>query len=367
MDEAYSGVRWSGSHGEWEYGGAMPLTGAVRTAKRAPLLQMVKTALATILAWIVAGALIPDGPAPVFAAIAAMLVVQPSLNQSLTKGVERSVGVIAGVVLASALALAFGSATWVVLIATAAALALAWGLRMTMGSANQVAISALLVLAIGAGTVDYALARILETFIGAIIGIVVHLALVPPVALVPARRALDNFGEEIARSLERLSADLSHPRSPKQLEALMIDTRRPHRVREETYEALSEAEDSLALNPRGRRHRDEVAGLRQTVDIFALIATQVLGMARAYVDQYDEGVHSELAVRGIAEELRRAAHDTRRQVRLTLAEPSSPYVEEAPALTAPLTLGAPSGMRWILIGSLMEDLRRIREELGART
>src|SRR3546814_7359841 len=29
-----------------------------------------------------------------------------------------------------------------------------------------------------------------------------------------------------------------------------------------------------------------------------------------------------------------------------------------------LTLGAPSGMRWILIGSLMEDLRRIREELG---
>src|SRR3546814_7340103 len=96
--------------------------------------------------------------------------------------------------------LAFGSATWVVLIATAAALALAWGLRMTMGSANQVAISALLVLAIGAGTVDYALARILETFIGAIIGIVVHLALVPPVALVPARRALDNFGEEIARS-----------------------------------------------------------------------------------------------------------------------------------------------------------------------
>src|SRR3546814_13566353 len=138
MDEAYSGVRWSGSHGEWEYGGAMPLTGAVRTAKRAPLLQMVKTALATILAWIVAGALIPDGPAPVFAAIAAMLVVQPSLNQSLTKGVERRVGVIAGVVLASALALAFGRPTRGVLIATALALALSSGLRLTQGSAPRV-------------------------------------------------------------------------------------------------------------------------------------------------------------------------------------------------------------------------------------
>src|SRR3546814_18576191 len=111
MDEAYSGVRWSGSHGEWEYGGAMPLTGAVRTAKRAPLLQMVKTALATILAWIVAGALIPDGPAPGFAAISAMLLVPPSLNQYLTKGVERSGGGTAGIVSTSAPALPFGQPT----------------------------------------------------------------------------------------------------------------------------------------------------------------------------------------------------------------------------------------------------------------
>ena len=54
-----------------------------------------------------------------FAAIAALLVVQPSLNQSLGKALERSVGVIAGVVIASALALAFGQSTWVVVLAVA--------------------------------------------------------------------------------------------------------------------------------------------------------------------------------------------------------------------------------------------------------
>ena len=79
----------------------MRLTAAVRASARDPLLQVVKTVLATIVAWVVCDLLIPDGPPPVFGAIAAMLVVQPSLNQSLAKGVERSVGVVAGVLLAT--------------------------------------------------------------------------------------------------------------------------------------------------------------------------------------------------------------------------------------------------------------------------
>ncbi|WP_235736036.1 FUSC family protein [Nocardioides alcanivorans] len=344
----------------------MQFTAAFRATKRAPLLQLVKTALATMLAWVIAGLLIPDGPPPVFAAIAAMLVVQPSLNQSLTKGVERSVGVIAGVTLASGLGIAFGDDPWVVLIAVVAALGLAWGMRMTTASANQVAISALLVLAVGASTTEYAVDRVVETFIGAFIGIIVHLALVPPVALNPARRALNDLGEGIAASLERLARALQSRHTAQELQELMESARLLHPLRDAADEALDAAEDSLALNPRGRHHRDDLAALRQSVDNFRLIVTQVLGMTRAYVDQYDDEVSSEPAVRGIAEELRRAAHDTRRQLRLTLADPYTTFTETSPALTAPLSLSAPKGMRWILVGSLMEDLRRIREELGAR-
>ena len=121
---------------------------ALRTSRRAPFLQVAKSAIATVAAWLIAGWLIP-GPPPVFAAIAALLVVQPSLNQSLGKALERSVGVIAGVVIASCLALAFGQSTWVVVLAVAVGLLIAWALRMTSASANQVAISALLVLALG--------------------------------------------------------------------------------------------------------------------------------------------------------------------------------------------------------------------------
>lgn len=345
----------------------MRFTAAFRATEREPLLQLVKTALATTLAWVVADFLVPDGPPPVFAAIAAMLVVQPSLNQSLTKGVERSVGVIAGVVLASALAVMFGDSSWVVLVAVVAALASAWGLRMTTGSANQVAISALLVLAMGASTPGYATYRILETFIGAFIGIVVHLALVPPVALAPARRALGGLGEEIAAALERLAEALSSTQTWDELQELMAEARRLHRLRDFVDEALDHAEDSLALNPRSRHHREDLAAMRDSVQDLRLIVTQVLGMTRAFVDQYDDGVSTEPAVEGIAEELRRAAHDTRRKLRLTFADRYTEFTETAPALTAPLMFRAPSGMRWILVGSLMEDLRRIREELGART
>lgn len=346
----------------------MGLTTAVRASKRDPLLQMVKTALATMLAWVVADLLISDGPPPVFAAIAAMLVVQPSLNQSLTKGVERSAGVVAGVMLATGLGMLFGGASWVVLLAVSAALALSWALRLTPGSANQIAISALLVLAIGASTPDYALVRVIETGIGAVIGIVIHLALVPPVALAPARVALEGLGEETAQSLERLADALVSKKTRPGRLLLLADARRLHTYRDEATEALDEAEDSLHLNPRARRYRSELTALRESLDLLTKIGTQVRGMTRAYVDHYDDEVRHEPIVAGIAEELLRAAHDTRLHLRLAMPDVADEHFEEtAPALTAPLDVSAPDGMRWILIGSLMEDLRRIRHELGAQS
>ncbi|WP_347354600.1 FUSC family protein [Intrasporangium sp.] len=73
----------------------MRVTATFRANRRSPLLQVLKSAVATVAAWLLAGWLLP-GPLPVFAAIAALLVVQPSLNQSFAKAVERTVGVIVG-------------------------------------------------------------------------------------------------------------------------------------------------------------------------------------------------------------------------------------------------------------------------------
>src|SRR5918994_2138229 len=202
----------------------MNFTATFRATKRVPLLQVLKAAVATIAAWLVAGWLIP-GPLPVFAAIAALLVVQPSVNQSFGKAIERSIGVILGVVIATGISFAFGQSSWIILLAIVVAMLVAWALKMTPGTSNQVAISAMLVLALGSSSPEYALDRVLETLIGAAIGIIVKALIVPPVAVAPARGEVALLGGELAASVDRLAHALEHPRSRAQLETLMIEAR----------------------------------------------------------------------------------------------------------------------------------------------
>lgn len=348
----------------------MDTLSAVRAARRSPLLQLVKTAIATVGAWLLTGTLIPEGPPPVFAAIAALLVVQPSLNQSYLKAIERSAGVIVGVVVASLIAWALPEPAWSLPLAIVAALAVAWTVRMTAGSTNQVVISALLVIAMGASTPGYAVDRAVETVIGAALGFVVNLVLVPPVAVAPARRSLESLGEELASSLERLADALIRPLERGDREELLITARLLRPMRERTDAALLALEESLTLNPRGRRHREELAELTALRDRFGPVATQTIGMTRAFYDHYDDAIADDPIVQDIAEQLRRAAHDVRylthRSAHDGDASATQDQDEAVPALTSPLRVLMPTGSHWVLIGSLLEDLRRVHEELTAR-
>ncbi len=336
----------------------MRIPPALRAPRRGPLLQVVKSAVATIGAWLLAGWLI-QGPAPVFAAIAALLVVQPSLNQSITRAIERSVGVIAGVLIASVLGILLGPGTAVILLAAAVALLTAWALKMTPATTNQVAISAILVLALGTATPGYALDRVLETLIGAAIGFGVNLAIVPPVAVSPARERIADLSAELAAALDRLADALTTPRTRAEREELLLTARLLRPMRDAAEAALDEATDSLAFNPLGRRNRAELERLRSLLEVFTPVTTQVIGMTRAVYDRYDPDISAEPAVRAIADQLRRAAHDIRLRADGPVAAASEPA-----ALTRPLQIAAPSAEHWILVGSLLVDLHRIHENLG---
>ncbi|ANJ28146.1 FUSC family protein [Agromyces aureus] len=341
----------------------MSVLANLRTSRRLPVLQVLKTSVATIAAWLIAGALIP-AQLPVFAAIAALLVVQPSVNQSLGKGIERSIGVLLGVIVASALAFAFGAYSWVVLVAVLIAMLIAWALKMAPATGNQVAISAMLTLALGAATPNYALDRVLETVIGAAIGIIVNAAIVPPVAIAPARREAALLGSELAASADRLAAALETEQSRPQIEALMIEARLLRPVRDAAVDAIAAGTESLTLNPRRSAHREELAQLGSLIDQLNPIVTQLIGMTRAFADRYDASLHDEPTVKAIAEQLHRVAHDIRLAARVAEPEPE-PMTSMVPALTSALVVRPPTSSHWILIGSLLEDLRRIREELGA--
>ena len=324
--------------------------------------------MAIVLAWLVAQLLIP-GELPIFAAIAALLVVQPSINQSLGKAIERTLGVVGGVLIAYGIGLLFGTSSWIVLLAVVLCIFLAWAFRLNPGSSNQVPISAMLVLAIGATSPSYAIDRIVETFIGAGIALVVNVLIVPPVLLVPAHDSLTMLAREVASTLDRVANALRRPETNATLAEMMIEARLLRPMLASAEKAIVQAEESLTLNPRQNSYRVILEAEVVRYERLKALVTRSIGMTRALHDHYDDTLHLEPTVQALSLELERAAHDLR-----LLARQDERPDERVPAekewkladdfaLTAPLVIAAPPPQHWILIGSLMEDLRRVREEI----
>jgi uncharacterized membrane protein YccC len=344
------------------------ITTTVRTTTRIPFVQVVKTSVAAIIAWFVCIALLP-AQLPIFATIAALLVVQPSINQTFGKAVERSLGVITGVLLALILGLALGTSSGVVLLAVVVAVLVGWVFRLTPGSSTQIPISAMLVLAIGQLSPVYAVDRIVETILGAAIGVVVNIVIAPPVLHEASRRAVVGLAGDCAAALDRLAAALSEPVDREELDRMLA---RARELRPRHTKAVAEVDrglESLTLNPLRRRHRALLEADRELLATLTVLVNRVVGMTRAVHDRYDPSLAEEPVVRGIATELTRAAHDVRLLAEHALpgdgradrADGADP--REEPALTAPLVVLQPSEEHWILIGSLLEDIRRIRSEI----
>ncbi|MET4705110.1 aromatic acid exporter family protein [Frigoribacterium sp. UYMn621] len=338
----------------------MRLMASLRASSRSPLLQVLKTSVAAIIAWLICTVTLGQ-PLPIFAAIAALLVVQPSVNQSLAKGIERSVGVIFGVVLAYAAGILFGHSSWIVLGIIVVSLLVAWALRLSPGSANQIPISAMLVIAIGTNTPGYAVNRVIETVIGAIVGLAVNAIIVPPVLLTPAHGAVVRLAERVADTLSSFATALRTPQNAQELAAMLTSARQLPALRNSATDALVRADESLMLNPRRVRYREALERDRDLLDTLGILVTRVTGMARALHDNYDTGLADDRFVGSIALELDRAAHDLRLLARDTPSTEPTPITAELPALTAPLVIALPDPDNWILVGSLLEDLRRVRE------
>ncbi|AWB89427.1 FUSC family protein [Salinibacterium hongtaonis] len=337
----------------------------VRATARAPVIQVVKTSVAIIVSWLICAPLLSQ-PLPVFAAIAALLVMQPSVTQSLSKGIERSLGVILGVVLAYGAGLLFGHSSFVVLILIVVAIVLSWALRLSPGSANQIPISAMIVLAVGGGdNPAYAAERIIETIIGAVVALIVNMAIVPPVQVAPAVTSVKRLAAQVAESLDALADALMTVTPRDQLSAMLTHARSLRPLQKSAAEAISNAEESLLLNPRSAKHRAQLARLRDLLSRLDVLVTRAIGMTRAVHDHYDAGLPQEPIAASIARELTRAAHDLRLLAEIATASEKapSPTVVEPPALTSPLSVAAPHPEHWILIGSLLEDLRRVREAI----
>lgn len=337
----------------------------VQTKKRIPFLQLAKTIIATLLAWFAALAVYPSEQ-PIFAAIAAIIVIQPSINQSLGKAIERSTGVILGVAIALGASLIFGTPSWLVLVSIMVAFIAGWIFKFTPGTANQIAISAMLVIAIGSATPEYALGRIVETIIGATIAFIVNAVIVPPVPIGPSQQAIATLGANIAEILEDIGSVLRRETSYEVLSNIHSRARELRPQLDQAQATLRAAQESLRFNVFKGSHAAELDSQQHLLEQLAVLVTRAIGVARGVRDNYDETVIAEPGIAQIAEEFIRSGHDLRLLVRdagLPATNQAHPDTQELPALTEPIRLSPPSGFNWILIGFLMENLRRIRDEI----
>ncbi|WP_347753729.1 FUSC family protein [Agrococcus sp. ProA11] len=339
--------------------------GRLMTEQQSSWLQVLKVVIAIALSWL-ASQLLLGVEVPVFAAIAALLVVAPSVNQSLGKGIERSFGVLGGVVLAWLATLVLPTGPLLVLAVTVVAVILARLLRLAPMAANQLPISAMILLALGAGSGPlFGAERIVETIIGAVIALAINLLVVPPVHHEPAERAMRELAHAIADAYARVDRSLTAGAASEHL----LEEARALRGRVQAARAAMDAlEDSTQLNPRTKRLRARLERDERLLLTLTVLANRVIGMSRSIADRLDASLVDDPTVLRIASEARRIAHETRALVDLHAHDDGRTITMprlDGEMLTKPIPMPEPHPQHWVLIGALLEDVRQARESLEA--
>ncbi|MBW8485671.1 FUSC family protein [Actinomadura sp. PM05-2] len=259
----------------------MPLQ--VSSERQRTVVRIARLTLTSMAAYLLALRVLPEGsPAPLLAPLTALLVVQFSLYETIRSGFWRVVAVTSGVVLAVLFATTVGFSWWSLTLTILAALVVGHVLP-TGDQMLEVPISAMLIFAIGAANEAAAWDRILETLIGAGVGLAASL-LLPPVRVRPAAEAVQDLADRLSRLLDTVDDQLRAGLHADQADAWQRDAERLFADIGRADRELTAAEDSLRFNPRARRLIDAGAALRNGVETMEHFTLSLRGLTRALAD-----------------------------------------------------------------------------------
>lgn len=245
------------------------------------VVQTVRSAAAATIAYVVALQFSPE-VAPLTAPLTALLVVQVTLYSTITTGVRRVNSVVAGVLLAIAFSAIVGLTWWSLGLLILASLAVGHLVRVSE-FVPEVAISAMLVLGV-TRVGDTAWARVLETVIGAVIGLGCNLLFAPPVWVGAAGESIEDLARRM-RQLMLLVGEEAGGRTPVAYAAERLhEARRLDHDIVEVDAALKQAEDSLRLNPRVREGLLHRVVLRTGLDTLEICTVVLRVLARSLTD-----------------------------------------------------------------------------------
>ncbi|WP_431676877.1 FUSC family protein [Kitasatospora sp. KL5] len=221
-------------------------------------------------------------PAPLTAPLTALLIVQVTVYSTLKTSIRRVNSVIVGVLIAIGFSAVVGLSWWSLALTILASLVVGHFVRVDE-FVNEVAISAMLIL----GTTQLASQawdRVLETLIGAGVGLAFNVVFAPPVWVDTAGEAVEGLARRARHLLLEIADELGGPAPVEQAAARLHEARRLDQAIADVDAALRQAEDSLRLNPRVSEGLLSRIVLRTGLDTLEICVVVIRVLTRSLTD-----------------------------------------------------------------------------------
>ncbi|MGC5345629.1 FUSC family protein [Streptomyces sp. DT24] len=278
-----------------------PMINLVRRTTEPVAAQTLRSTAAAVIAYVVALWTLPQ-PAPLTAPLTALLVVQVTLYATLTTGIRRVNAVVVGVLIAIGFSSLVGLTWWSLGLTIFTALIVGRLVRVSE-FVPEVAISAMLVLGV-AQVADTAWDRVLETLIGAGVGLMFNLLFAPPVWVQTAGTSIDRLAREMGEMLRAMGDETGELVPAPQAAARLHKARRLDHDIVEVDASLRQAEESLRLNPRVRQGLLYRVVLRTGLDTLEICAVVLRVLTRTMTDLAKARTDEELFPEDVAASLR---------------------------------------------------------------
>ncbi|KJY31097.1 membrane protein, partial [Streptomyces sp. NRRL S-444] len=303
------------------------------------------------------------------------------LYTTLTTGIRRVNSVVAGVLVAIGFSALVGLTWWSLGLVILTSLVVGHLVRVDE-FVPEVAISAMLVLGV-TQVAATAWDRVLETLIGAVVGLLFNLFLAPPVWVAPASEAITSLAGRMRNLLVHLGDELHQHTPVEQAAARLHEARRLDNDIAHVDSALRQAEDSLRLNPRVKEALLFRLVLRTGLDTLEICAVVLRVCCRTLTDlaktRTDGPLFSDHLAQALRELFGHMAMALEHFAVLITAQITASAEEAEVRLTQELAAARISRERaahllqeearsrpetWQLYGALLAEADRVLDELG---
>ncbi|GGT25629.1 FUSC family protein [Streptomyces tanashiensis] len=354
--------------------------GLLARLRRDPFaVQTVRSTAAATLSYVVALQLSSE-PVPLTAPLTALLVVQVTLYSTVTTSLRRVNSVVVGVLIAIAFSAVVGLSWWSLALVILASLLVGRLVRVEE-FIPEVAISAMLVLGVTQVS-DTAWDRVLETLIGAVVGMLFNLVLAAPVWVDTAGDSIEDLARRMRMLLLDVADEFTGAPRVEQAATRLHEARRLDNDVADVDGALRTAEDSLRLNPRVKEGLLHRVVLRTGLDTLEICAVVLRVLARTLTDLAKHRDGHQLLPEPAALAIRETAQytaDALVSFAVLVTAPGSEGAEAAETRLAGelsaaracrdhaadrlLALALADPGRWQLYGALLTEVDRILDEL----